>query len=100
MLSISSIYFNQELKPRVSRNYAEMANLNQKYFGTNSLDVWDVPYFTGFVRQNYFHQIDHLRIQEFFSLGACMEGLDRLFYHLYNVRLRLKDPLPGELWHK
>ena len=84
----------------MSRNYAEMANLNQKYFGTNSLDVWDVPYFTAFVRQNYFQSIDNLRIQEFFSLGACMEGLDRLFYHLYNVRLRLKEPLPGELWHK
>ena len=27
-------------------------------------------------------------------------GLDRIFNRLYGVKLRLSDPLPGELWHR
>ena len=43
---------------------------------------------------------DSARISEYFSLGVCMEGLDRLFNTLYGVRLQLAEALPGELWHK
>ncbi len=34
----------------------------------------------------------------YFSLGACMEGLNGLFTQLYGVSLRAEQPSEGEVW--
>lgn len=34
----------------------------------------------------------------FFSLGACMDGLDVLLGRLLGVSLRVQQPAPGEVW--
>jgi mitochondrial intermediate peptidase len=39
---------------------------------------------------------DHMTA--FFSLGTVMQGLSRLFSHLYGVRFEPAEPLPGETW--
>ena len=91
---------SRELKSRVMKDYREMAQMKIKASGRDqNFQVWDVPYFSMQARNQMF-QSKFSKISEFFSLGVCMEGLDRLFNRLYSVRLRLSDPLPGELWHR
>lgn len=34
----------------------------------------------------------------YFSLGDCMEGLNLIFNHLYNISLIFEDIVPGEGW--
>uniref|UniRef100_A0A7N6B264 Mitochondrial intermediate peptidase n=1 Tax=Anabas testudineus TaxID=64144 RepID=A0A7N6B264_ANATE len=34
----------------------------------------------------------------YLSLGACMEGLNNLFFQLYGVSLMSEHPSPGEVW--
>merc|ERR1719150_2996045 len=70
-----------------------------KASGSKNFHVWDVPYFSMQAR-NQKCTSNSSKISEFFSLGVCMEGLDRIFNRLYGVKLRLSDPLPGELWHR
>ncbi|KAK2735884.1 Mitochondrial intermediate peptidase [Myotisia sp. PD_48] len=38
-------------------------------------------------------------LPSFFSLGTVMQGLSRLFTHLYGVRLVPTETLPGETWN-
>lgn len=38
-------------------------------------------------------------ISAYFSLGKVMQGLSRLFGHLYGVRFRPCETLPGETWN-
>ncbi len=88
------------LKPRVDQDYQTMLQMKQRVnSAATSLAVWDVPHFTMQARSDWF-DVDSNKISEFFSLGACMDGLDRLFDKLLGVRLHLEEPLPGELWHK
>ena len=74
-----------------------MSKMKKNVSGSDCLEIWDVPYFSMQGRQSFDRQC--YQISEYFSLGACMEGLNRLFNKLYNVQLCLVDPLPGELWH-
>merc|ERR1719468_592076 len=90
---------SSELKPRVMKDYNVMAKMKKKATGATNLEVWDVPYFLMQARNDKF-EINSRKISEFFSLGVCMEGLERLFNRLYGVKLQLSEPLPGELWHQ
>ena len=38
------------------------------------------------------------QLPAFFSLGTVMQGLSRLFSHLYGVRFEPAEPQPGESW--
>ncbi len=91
---------SRELRPRVAKDYEEMSKMKVKASGARSLKVWDIPYFTMQARSNAMFNFDASKVSEYFSLGVCMEGLDRLLHSLYGVRLHLSDPLPGELWHQ
>ena len=61
------------------------------------LSVWDTPYFTGIARRQVTGQSDDL--SPYFSLGACMEGLDMIFNALYGIRLQVANIKPGEAWN-
>lgn len=90
---------SKELKSRATQDYSAMLKMKKKMSVSRALQVWDVPYFTLQARNNMF-SIDPLKIAEYFSLGSCMDGLDRLFNKLYGVNLQLQEAQPGELWHK
>ncbi|KAI7850975.1 hypothetical protein BDC45DRAFT_546392 [Circinella umbellata] len=64
-----------------------------------SVNAWDRDY--------YMHVYDVLDRQTqgpaphmpYFSVGSVMQGLSRLFNHLYGVQFVPGDVSPGELWH-
>ncbi|KAF7242541.1 hypothetical protein EG68_09423 [Paragonimus skrjabini miyazakii] len=56
---------------------------------------WDVNYALGLRRQAL--RVDDL--VDYFSLGACMEGVSQLADCLFGLRLRVEPTEPGECWH-
>ncbi|KAF8562275.1 hypothetical protein P879_10977, partial [Paragonimus westermani] len=56
---------------------------------------WDVNYALGLRRQAL--RVDEL--VDYFSLGACMEGVSQLADCLFGLRLRVEPTEPGECWH-
>ncbi|VDK38354.1 unnamed protein product [Taenia asiatica] len=60
-----------------------------------SLRPWDVPFLIHLGQQCGGFE----RLQAFFSLGACMEGVSQLAHSLFGLRLEAEPALPGEVWH-
>ena len=93
------------MRPRLSNDYNLMMDMKTKSpFGTTknddskSLQVWDVPYLTSEARNKWLN-LNVSNINEHFSLGVCMEGLNMLYTKLFKVSLEVEDSAPGELWH-
>ncbi|KAL5969210.1 Mitochondrial intermediate peptidase [Taenia solium] len=60
-----------------------------------SLRPWDVPFLIHLGQQCGGFE----RLQAFFSLGACMEGVSQLAHSLFGLRLEAEPASPGEVWH-
>jgi intermediate peptidase len=64
----------------------------------NPVHVWDPPYYTLEARKSLF-KTSRADFLPYFSLGACMEGLNLLTQNLYNIELVQDEILPGEVWN-
>ncbi|XP_003796765.1 mitochondrial intermediate peptidase [Otolemur garnettii] len=58
---------------------------------------WDPPYYSGVIRAERYN-IEPSLYCPFFSLGACMEGLNILFNKLLGISLYAEQPAKGEVW--
>ncbi|XP_071441409.1 mitochondrial intermediate peptidase isoform X2 [Hetaerina americana] len=58
---------------------------------------WDVPYYVNKFRREWLGASDS-EICPYFSLGACMQGLNLLLQSLYGVSLHREEMEPGESW--
>uniref|UniRef100_A0A3B4DET4 Peptidase M3A/M3B catalytic domain-containing protein n=1 Tax=Pygocentrus nattereri TaxID=42514 RepID=A0A3B4DET4_PYGNA len=58
---------------------------------------WDHPYLSGVIRAEKC-SIEPIQYSPYFSLGACMEGLDMLFSQLLGVSFQAEEPQTGEVW--
>ncbi|KAH0502636.1 Mitochondrial intermediate peptidase [Microtus ochrogaster] len=58
---------------------------------------WDPPYYSGVIRAERYN-IEPSLYCPFFSLGACMEGLNILFNKLLGITLYAEQPAKGEVW--
>uniref|UniRef100_A0A8C1N1F7 Mitochondrial intermediate peptidase n=1 Tax=Cyprinus carpio TaxID=7962 RepID=A0A8C1N1F7_CYPCA len=67
------------------------------YSSEIELMPWDHPYFSGVIRAERFN-IEPSLYSPYFSLGACMEGLNGLFTQLYGASLLAEQPSVGEVW--
>ncbi|TPP61225.1 Mitochondrial intermediate peptidase, partial [Fasciola gigantica] len=56
---------------------------------------WDLPYLLGLRRSS----IHHEELADYFSLGACMEGISQLADCLFGLKLHVEPIMPGEVWH-
>uniref|UniRef100_A0AAQ5ZLM1 Peptidase M3A/M3B catalytic domain-containing protein n=1 Tax=Amphiprion ocellaris TaxID=80972 RepID=A0AAQ5ZLM1_AMPOC len=65
--------------------------------GTMELMPWDHPFLSGVLRAERYN-IEPSLYSPYFSLGACMEGLNNLFSQLYGVSLMSEHPSAGEVW--
>lgn len=89
---------SKEVRPLAKEDFREMEKMKkEQYRYSRDLAPWDVPYFTGQARQSKF-SMSGGDLAPYFSLGAVMDGLSSLLRNLYNVSLKVQEPLPGELW--
>ena len=58
---------------------------------------WDTAYFTSKAKKTWLNT-SSTEFAPYFSLGACMDGLNILTQALYGVRLESEAVLSGEVW--
>ncbi|CAH1781830.1 unnamed protein product [Owenia fusiformis] len=87
------------LKDKSNEDFKMMSRYKHKQ-GAQDINVypWDVSYYSGIARHEKCN-VKSSKLAPFFSLGACMEGLNNLFKSIFGVTLENVDPSPGELWH-
>ncbi|KAG8212643.1 hypothetical protein J437_LFUL018774 [Ladona fulva] len=64
---------------------------------SQDLYPWDVPYYASKLRRDWLGASDG-DLCPYFSLGACMQGIDRLLHSLYGISLHCEETEPGEVW--
>lgn len=68
--------------------------------GSDSFPVmtWDTQYYTGLAKSQVLQNFLE-RFSVYFSLGTCMEGLNKIFQSIYGIHLEPSEPESGEVWH-
>ena len=93
----------KENAPRAKHELSELLQLKEADARSGNfpkeINAWDRDYYTSRVLSGmrYRSRGDHL--SAYFSIGTVMQGLSRLFYRLYGIRLVPKETLPGESWN-
>lgn len=59
--------------------------------------MWDVPYYTSKLKREWLKS-DPRTFSPYFSLGACMDGLNNLFNSLFSITLVEEKMGAGETW--
>uniref|UniRef100_A0A8C2ENK0 Mitochondrial intermediate peptidase n=1 Tax=Cyprinus carpio TaxID=7962 RepID=A0A8C2ENK0_CYPCA len=81
-----------------SKDFKMMKEMKKKTHTTNpEVMPWDHAYLSSAIRTEMFN-IDPSIYSPYFSLGACMEGLNCLFTQLLGVYFQAEQPKMGELW--
>ncbi|XP_043431208.1 mitochondrial intermediate peptidase isoform X2 [Prionailurus bengalensis] len=89
---------SEKLSERTIRDFEMIRGMKMKLNPRNSeLMPWDPPYYSGVIRAERYN-IEPSLYCPFFSLGACMEGLNTLFGRLLGITLYAEQPAKGEVW--
>ncbi|XP_018427506.1 PREDICTED: mitochondrial intermediate peptidase [Nanorana parkeri] len=89
---------SSKLRKRTLKDFEMMTEMKMKLNPTNpGLMPWDPPYYAGVLRAERYN-IEPSLYSPFFSLGACMEGLNSLFNQLLGTSLYSEQPEKGEVW--
>ncbi|GCB73857.1 hypothetical protein scyTo_0002939 [Scyliorhinus torazame] len=89
---------SEKLSKRTEKDFCMMQEMKKKINPKCcELMPWDHPYYSGVLRAERFN-IEPSLYSPFFSLGACMDGLNLLFTQLLGVSLYVEEPEKGEVW--
>ncbi|XP_034520878.1 mitochondrial intermediate peptidase isoform X6 [Ailuropoda melanoleuca] len=89
---------SDRLSERTIKDFEMIRGMKMKLNPQNSeLMPWDPPYYSGVIRAERYN-IEPSLYCPFFSLGACMEGLNILFTKLLGITLYAEQPAKGEVW--
>ncbi|KAM6178704.1 mitochondrial intermediate peptidase [Rhynchocyon petersi] len=89
---------SDKLFERTVKDFEMMRGMKMKLNPQNAeLMPWDPPYYSGVLRAERYN-IEPSLYCPFFSLGACMEGLNILFNQLLGISLYAEQPGKGEVW--
>uniref|UniRef100_A0A9L0INS2 Mitochondrial intermediate peptidase n=1 Tax=Equus asinus TaxID=9793 RepID=A0A9L0INS2_EQUAS len=89
---------SDKLSERTIKDFEMIRGMKMKLNPQNSeLMPWDPPYYSGVIRAERYN-IEPSLYCPFFSLGACMEGLNILFNKLLGISLYAEQPAKGEVW--
>uniref|UniRef100_A0A8C4QSE9 Mitochondrial intermediate peptidase b n=1 Tax=Eptatretus burgeri TaxID=7764 RepID=A0A8C4QSE9_EPTBU len=92
------VKLSNKLSEKTQQDFTMMRGMKIKLNPMNpELMPWDPPYYSGLFRAERFN-IHPSLYSPFFSLGACMEGLNGLFSQLLGVMLYSEPPASGEVW--
>ncbi|KAL4647259.1 mitochondrial intermediate peptidase isoform X1 [Arapaima gigas] len=87
-----------KLSDRTAKDFEMMREMKAKLNPRNpELMPWDHPYLSGVLRAERYN-IEPSLYSPYFSLGACMEGLNSLFSQLLGVSFQTEQLKTGEVW--
>ncbi|CAH8652552.1 unnamed protein product [Heterobilharzia americana] len=92
---IATEVVKEQLLPIVKGSHQKMADNVQINYNPNLIWPSDLPYAL-MIRRNALYS-HHLA--DYFSLGACMEGVSQLANCLFGLRLEVAPVQAGETWH-
>ncbi|KAL2257723.1 hypothetical protein VTK26DRAFT_9258 [Humicola hyalothermophila] len=89
-------------KPKAEQEMADLLAAKQRLDPeATKLEPWDKDYYSNIVRRPMrLRQPRADALSSYFSLGVVMQGLSRVFTHLYGIRLVPRPTLKGETWHE
>ncbi|XP_065212744.1 mitochondrial intermediate peptidase [Planococcus citri] len=87
---------NKELKDKVNEDF-DLMRKEKASESNRSLAMWDVPYYTSKLKRKCLKS-DSRAYSPYFSLGACMDGLNNLFNNLFSISLVEEKMKHGESW--
>uniref|UniRef100_A0A8C9UAF9 Mitochondrial intermediate peptidase n=1 Tax=Serinus canaria TaxID=9135 RepID=A0A8C9UAF9_SERCA len=90
-------FAHRALQGTMAKNPGKKACIEGHVEKSNMLMPWDHPYYSGVLRAERYN-IDPGLYCPFFSLGACMEGLNSLFSQLLGISLYAEQTKRGEIW--
>ncbi|KAL7306349.1 hypothetical protein TKK_0001774 [Trichogramma kaykai] len=89
---------NAELQERAQNDLVELQKIKNKDLQVpQPIGPWDTAYLSGLARKSWLGTSNE-ELAPYFSLGACMEGLNLLTQALFGVRLEYKQCASGEVW--
>ncbi|XP_006894172.1 PREDICTED: mitochondrial intermediate peptidase [Elephantulus edwardii] len=89
---------SDKLSERTLNDFEMMRGMKMKLNPQNAeLMPWDPPYYSGVLRAERYN-IEPSLYCPFFSLSACMEGLNVLFNQLLGISLYAEQTAKGEVW--
>ncbi|XP_043477503.1 mitochondrial intermediate peptidase [Leptopilina heterotoma] len=88
---------NEELRDRAEKDFEIMQTMKGRNLITKIMP-WDTTYFTTQARNSWL-QMSTTDYSPYFSLGACMEGINLITQALFGVRLEAEATHQGEVWH-
>ncbi|XP_053996198.1 mitochondrial intermediate peptidase isoform X1 [Hylaeus anthracinus] len=89
---------NDNLKFKAAQDFKEMQRLKDAESMTKQdLMPWDTAYFMGKAKRSWLN-MSSTEFTPYFSLGACMDGINILTRALYGIRLESMPVLLGEIW--
>ncbi|KAG5326011.1 MIPEP peptidase, partial [Acromyrmex heyeri] len=89
---------SDNLQPKAIQDFQEMQKMkNAESRIKQELMPWDTPYFMAKAKKAWLNT-STTEFAPYFSLGACMEGLNFLTQSLYRVKLESVPVLSGEVW--
>lgn len=89
---------SEQLRPQAEADFHIMTQMKQADLDGNSvLGAWDTPYYTSQYKKEWL-KVSPSEYAPYFSLGACMEGINNVMKALYGVRFEYADLERGETW--
>jgi intermediate peptidase len=88
----------KKVQPVVNNDNKLLTNFKQGNNSDGAIMPWDTQYFTGLAKSQLVQNFP-VMLNEYFSLGTCMEGLNMIFQRIYGITLEPTEPKPGEVWH-
>lgn len=92
---------NERVRGLAQRDYDQMLKLKlseRPGGGQQRLNAWDVPYYSANYKRSIYKE-SLIQCLPYFSVEACMDGLNMIFNELYGVRMQVDTCISGELWH-
>ncbi|XP_041355263.1 mitochondrial intermediate peptidase-like [Gigantopelta aegis] len=88
---------SDKISDSAAEDFRKITRLKHQHGITEDLQAWDVAYYTAVGRQERCN-ISSDELAPYFSLGSCMEGLNNLFSHLYDITFQKVELQHGESW--
>lgn len=90
---------NEKVRKLAAKDYEQMLSLKPKEKPSETLKAWDLPYYSANYKRFIYNE-NVLQCLPYFSVGACMDGLNIIFNELYRVKMQVDTVISGELWHE
>lgn len=89
---------NEDLKPLAKKDLSYLLKLKKSENpSSDKIKLWDVAYYRNQVVENHM-KVELNEINSYFSLGACMEGINNLTENIFGISLICEETTPNEIW--